>query len=830
LLTIYIYIFYFILFYSTIVSGNPPIFTATRRILCELEIERVRVKPNQELILKSFQAHLFNDIFIYSTTTLSGKLKLHQMVDLKTARFDRNSIGGSQTGFTVFFTEQDELGEHFRILENSQLYGKFMLLVAQQLEAQKANRTELRTATIAKKKNILGNLPGVQANKLGIRGQVIYKFLLEEMQFAENVAMLNLVMIQPLLDASKGAPLRANDGSGSSILFNDNSTNASNAKIQIIRDALKEADVLLCLRSVEGLTIAVKEFAKSLETSVSSGGNNNNNNNNTWSESVCIGDVFRAVSARTYYDQLKSYTAGLQALIRIIRTAPFAQFYRDVELILSSAPGTLEEKLDSIRQRIKLLLHFLQELLRITNQSHPDFTPLTSSQQTLDTVDKEITELLRIKRNFEELLEIQNSLMTMSNEPLLTKLASMERTFIKQGDLKKICRRKDKLFRFWLLSDYLLYGGHLGGDKFSFNRALELSAVSVQLITNDGTNTTKNALEIRSKEKSFIVIAATTSLRDEWYEAIEKASQSARTHAGIVDTENETAPVWAADNTSDHCTQCDKLFSMWNRKHHCRKCGALVCSAHLNQKELLPHIHPTQKQKICDQCVKGLSIIPPSMTAATTTTTTATPAASSTTATTTIPAANTSTTNTTTTTPATTTSAPAVKRPSIFSPFFGSSKSTSTTTNTTTTTAAPTATATADTTSAADPNNPKNIKSPLLNTNNNTTTTTTAPTNKTTSTPTAAPPIIPTTNNNNNNTTTSTATSKPPPAIKITPTTPNPTTTTPNTTMEAKVENPVKGLTRTPRKPPATNTTNTTTTSNTTTNNTSDTITRVKRK
>jgi hypothetical protein len=51
-------------------------------------------------------------------------------------------------------------------------------------------------------------------------------------------------------------------------------------------------------------------------------------------------------------------------------------------------------------------------------------------------------------------------------------------------------------------------------------------------------------------------------------------------------------------------------FSFWNRRHHCRKCGALVCSEHLNNKEIIPHISKTQKQKICDNCFSGKTVLP----------------------------------------------------------------------------------------------------------------------------------------------------------------------------------------------------------------------------
>lgn len=46
---------------------------------------------------------------------------------------------------------------------------------------------------------------------------------------------------------------------------------------------------------------------------------------------------------------------------------------------------------------------------------------------------------------------------------------------------------------------------------------------------------------------------------------------------------------------------------MWKRRHHCRKCGEVVCGDHSSHKELLPHINERVKQRICDKCFKGES-------------------------------------------------------------------------------------------------------------------------------------------------------------------------------------------------------------------------------
>ncbi|OQS07151.1 hypothetical protein THRCLA_00838 [Thraustotheca clavata] len=65
---------------------------------------------------------------------------------------------------------------------------------------------------------------------------------------------------------------------------------------------------------------------------------------------------------------------------------------------------------------------------------------------------------------------------------------------------------------------------------------------------------------------------------------------------------------WVADVSVNECMVCKNEFSFWNRKHHCRRCGAVVCDTCSNNRT--PHIYRDMTQtadeslRVCDHCIQ----------------------------------------------------------------------------------------------------------------------------------------------------------------------------------------------------------------------------------
>lgn len=61
------------------------------------------------------------------------------------------------------------------------------------------------------------------------------------------------------------------------------------------------------------------------------------------------------------------------------------------------------------------------------------------------------------------------------------------------------------------------------------------------------------------------------------------------------------APVWIPDSDAPVCMMCQAKFTMWKRRHHCRACGKVLCSACCNQKAFLPFLD-NKEARVCIEC------------------------------------------------------------------------------------------------------------------------------------------------------------------------------------------------------------------------------------
>lgn len=98
-----------------------------------------------------------------------------------------------------------------------------------------------------------------------------------------------------------------------------------------------------------------------------------------------------------------------------------------------------------------------------------------------------------------------------------------------------------------------------------------------------------------STNKQFDYINKTyTKLQDEGFEF---PAINDLVDPNLIDS--KVAPEW---QDSDACMMCSKMFTFINRKHHCRSCGGVFCSAHSDKTIELPELGINIPVRVCDNC------------------------------------------------------------------------------------------------------------------------------------------------------------------------------------------------------------------------------------
>ena len=64
---------------------------------------------------------------------------------------------------------------------------------------------------------------------------------------------------------------------------------------------------------------------------------------------------------------------------------------------------------------------------------------------------------------------------------------------------------------------------------------------------------------------------------------------------------------WTPDDAASACELCAAQFGIFNRRHHCRKCGSCVCAACSPKKAVVFPDQPAQR--VCSQCHESLALI-----------------------------------------------------------------------------------------------------------------------------------------------------------------------------------------------------------------------------
>ncbi|MEE6509228.1 hypothetical protein FKM82_025039 [Ascaphus truei] len=185
-------------------------------------------------------------------------------------------------------------------------------------------------------------------------------------------------------------------------------------------------------------------------------------------------------------------------------------------------------------------------------------------------------------------------------------LAIPGRVLIGEGVLTKLCRKKPKARQFFLFNDILVYGNIvIQKKKYNKQHIIPLENVTIDSMQDEGE--LRNGWLIKTPTKSFAVYAATATEKSEWMSHINKCVYDLISKSGKTPN-SEHAAVWIPDSEATICMRCQKVkFTPVSRRHHCRKCGFVICGPCSEKKFLLPS-QSSKPVRVCDFCYDVLSV------------------------------------------------------------------------------------------------------------------------------------------------------------------------------------------------------------------------------
>eukprot|EP00002_Diphylleia_rotans_P023233 TRINITY_DN4567_c0_g1_i4.p1 TRINITY_DN4567_c0_g1~~TRINITY_DN4567_c0_g1_i4.p1 ORF type:complete len:180 (-),score=27.74 TRINITY_DN4567_c0_g1_i4:560-1099(-) len=144
----------------------------------------------------------------------------------------------------------------------------------------------------------------------------------------------------------------------------------------------------------------------------------------------------------------------------------------------------------------------------------------------------------------------------------------------------------------------MLYAQRQPDGRLKVSQKIDMNELSI----TDDASTDYQGFHIRSAKKSFLVKADSETDKEAWMKAInDTLGDFKKSLSSKKDDDVEHAPVWKQDSTASSCTFCKIKFTLTNRRHHCRKCGEVVCGACSTQKLIVAG----SQSRVCDNCYRS---------------------------------------------------------------------------------------------------------------------------------------------------------------------------------------------------------------------------------
>lgn len=162
-------------------------------------------------------------------------------------------------------------------------------------------------------------------------------------------------------------------------------------------------------------------------------------------------------------------------------------------------------------------------------------------------------------------------------------IMSEGRRCVKEGCIFKPSRSGTKPHQVFLFNDAIIFSelSKITG-RYVVKREVPLNTVKLEDAPEE------HAFKFFSTQESFVLQCSDAPTRDVWVAAIEAQIENNAEVNGAVTADTFFAPIFVDDQDAPNCQVCGRGFSFLNRRHHCRRCGQVICNSCSYEKVRVP--------------------------------------------------------------------------------------------------------------------------------------------------------------------------------------------------------------------------------------------------
>jgi hypothetical protein len=316
-----------------------------------------------------------------------------------------------------------------------------------------------------------------------------------------------------------------------------------------------------------------------------------------WDNDAGLGDIF--LQFTPYLKMYTQYVSNHEAATTFDRELSQQPRFNKIAHHIFGNPrmagsSSLSNFLIMPIQRIPRYSLLLGELIKTTPEDHVDLPLLKKALEQVNEVAHKVNAEITAQQN-RQLVYEKTQLLGLDE----ARFIQPSRHFVRQGTMTKVCRSKDSIYEFFLFNDVLIYASKSPVGKFKVHQEIPIdSSFGIQDAKDDDKR--ENQFKIINSIKSFAVYTDSAESKAQWMKLLTNLIQQAKSKIqSKEDGQGAIVPVWIPDDQAKGCLCCKSDFTFFNRKHHCRFCGGVVCGGCSKRKAMLRG----KEERICDQCV-----------------------------------------------------------------------------------------------------------------------------------------------------------------------------------------------------------------------------------